>query len=102
VTAASPSGAGLQAFRVDGQVAVVTGGAQGVGLACAALLNEAGAQVVLLDRDAGALEAARAQVPQARTRVLDVTDEAAVDAAFAAVAAGTSWRWMAVISRSSF
>jgi NAD(P)-dependent dehydrogenase (short-subunit alcohol dehydrogenase family) len=87
VTAAPPPGAGLQAFRVDGQVAVVTGGAQGIGLACATLLSGAGARLVLLDRDAGALEAARAQLPQAQTRVLDVTDEAAVGAAFAAIAA---------------
>lgn len=86
MTAAAP-GAGLQAFRVDGQVALVTGGAQGIGLACATLLNAAGAQVVLLDRDAGALAAARAQLPRAQARVLDVTDEAAIDAEFAAIAA---------------
>jgi len=78
---------GLRAFRVDGLVTAITGGAQGIGLACAALFNEAGAHVVLLDRDAGALEAARARQPQARTGELDVTDEAAVDAAFAAIAA---------------
>jgi NAD(P)-dependent dehydrogenase (short-subunit alcohol dehydrogenase family) len=83
--AAEPSG--LQAFRLDGRVAVITGGAQGIGLACATLMDEAGARVVLLDRDAGALEAARLCLPRATTAVLDVTDEAAVDAAFATIAA---------------
>ncbi|HSC01453.1 MAG TPA: short-chain dehydrogenase, partial [Burkholderiaceae bacterium] len=33
----------MRAFRVDDQVALVTGGAQGIGLACAKLLAEAGA-----------------------------------------------------------
>ena len=47
--------AGLRAFRLDDRVAVITGGAQGIGLACATLMAEAGASVVLLDRDAAAL-----------------------------------------------
>jgi NAD(P)-dependent dehydrogenase (short-subunit alcohol dehydrogenase family) len=77
---------GLRAFRLDGRVAVITGGAQGIGLACATLMAEAGAHVVLLDRDAAALEVARSRLPQATTEVLDVTDEAAVDRTFAAMA----------------
>ncbi len=79
MTTASP---GLRALRVDGQVAAITGGAQGIGLACAELLSEAGATVVLLDRDAAALDAARGRVPGAHALVLDVTDEAAVERAF--------------------
>jgi NAD(P)-dependent dehydrogenase (short-subunit alcohol dehydrogenase family) len=78
--------AGLQAFRLDGRVALITGGAQGIGLACALLLDEAGADVVLLDRDPAALEAARSRLPRATTQVLDVTDEAAVDRVFASAA----------------
>jgi NAD(P)-dependent dehydrogenase (short-subunit alcohol dehydrogenase family) len=74
--------AGLRAFRVDGQVAAITGGAQGIGLACAELLHEAGATVVLLDRDAAALEAARERLPPAHAQTLDVADEAAVERAF--------------------
>ena len=83
---AAGEAAGLRAFRVDGRVAVVTGGAQGIGLACATLLAEAGARVVLLDRDAAALRSACAAVPGATGHVLDVTDEAAVDRTFAGVA----------------
>jgi len=83
VTAAN---AGLRAFRVDGRVAAITGGAQGIGLACAELLSEAGATVVVLDRDGAALEAARERVPQAHTQLLDVADEAAVERAFGTIA----------------
>jgi NAD(P)-dependent dehydrogenase (short-subunit alcohol dehydrogenase family) len=79
--------AGLRAFRVDDRVALITGGAQGIGLACALLLAEAGARVQLLDRDAAALEAARARLPSARAHVLDVTDEVAVERTFASIAA---------------
>jgi NAD(P)-dependent dehydrogenase (short-subunit alcohol dehydrogenase family) len=78
---------GLRAFRLDGRVAVITGGAQGIGLACATLMLEAGARVVLLDRDAVALQAARAALPDAQAHTLDVTDEAAVERVCAAVAA---------------
>jgi NAD(P)-dependent dehydrogenase (short-subunit alcohol dehydrogenase family) len=79
--------AGLHAYRLDGRVALITGGGQGIGLACARLMHEAGARVVLLDRDAQALVAARESVPDARAHHLDVTDEPAVERTFAAIAA---------------
>ena len=78
---------GLQAFRLDGRVALVTGGAQGIGLACAVLMHEAGARVVLLDCDTKALEAARARLPAAHSAPLDVTDEPAIERTFTALAA---------------
>ena len=84
---ASAADSGLRAFRLDDRVAAITGGAQGIGLACATLMAEAGAQVVLLDRDAAALQAARAHLPSAQVHTLDVTDEAAVERVFAAIAA---------------
>ncbi|OLF53311.1 SDR family oxidoreductase [Pseudomonas chlororaphis] len=40
-----------QAFDLSGRCAVITGGAAGIGLACATLLVERGAKVALLDRD---------------------------------------------------
>ena len=45
-----------------GKVALVTGAAQGIGLACAARLLAEGARVVLLDRDGAAAESAAARL----------------------------------------
>jgi len=77
----------LGRFRVDGQVAVVTGGARGIGLATARALIEAGARVVLLDRDgAEAASAAQALAPEsAQAMALDVADAQAVERVFDAV-----------------
>jgi NAD(P)-dependent dehydrogenase (short-subunit alcohol dehydrogenase family) len=50
-------------------------------------MAESGARVVLLDRDAAALAAARAGLPAAQVQTIDVTDEAAVERAFTAIAA---------------
>lgn len=74
----------LSRFRVDGRVAVVTGGASGIGLAAGAALAEAGARVTLMDRDLPAAEAAAAGLAgQVEAMALDVADEAAIEAAFA-------------------
>ncbi len=66
-----------------GRVALVTGAASGIGLACAAALIRAGAQVVLADRDAGgaAREATRLAAASGGRAIavgMDVTDFAAV------------------------
>ena len=78
---------GLQRFRLDGRVAVVTGAASGIGLACARLLGEAGAKVVLLDRDAHAAERAAACIANSVGRGLDVGDAAAIERCFARIGA---------------
>jgi NAD(P)-dependent dehydrogenase (short-subunit alcohol dehydrogenase family) len=78
---------GLQAFRLDGRTAAITGGANGIGLACARLFAEAGAKVLLLDRDAKALAAAVHSVPGSAGRPLDVADVEAVERCFAGLAA---------------
>ena len=52
------SGFWNQAFDLSGRCAVITGGAAGIGLACATLLAERGARVALLDRDPAVVEVA--------------------------------------------
>lgn len=56
--------------RLEGRVAIITGGAGGIGSATGRLFCEEGASVVLVDLDAGAMAAAcaeiRQQVPGAR------------------------------------
>ncbi|WP_454796782.1 bifunctional rhamnulose-1-phosphate aldolase/short-chain dehydrogenase [Novosphingobium lindaniclasticum] len=75
-----------------GRVALVTGGAGGIGAATAARLMADGACVLLADRDGGAVEEVRAGFAKqfgkdvVRAAVCDVTDEAQVSEAFAVAA----------------
>jgi len=77
----------LAAFRLDGEVALVTGGASGIGRAIALAFARVGARVAVLDRDAeaGAEVAAEitASAGKAEAHALDVTDAPEVDRIFA-------------------
>ncbi len=68
----------LEKFRLTDRVAVVTGGASGIGFSTAAALAEAGARVIITDRDAAAIEKARTALSrggyQADGILMDVTD----------------------------
>jgi NAD(P)-dependent dehydrogenase (short-subunit alcohol dehydrogenase family) len=72
--------------QLDGAVAIVTGGASGLGLATAAELASGGAAVVLLDLPSSNGEAAAKQVGGVFLPT-DVTDEASVQAAIDAASA---------------
>lgn len=63
-----------EATDLSGRVAIITGGARGMGLATASLLAEAGAQVLIGDLDREATEAAVAQLGErAAGHVGDIT-----------------------------
>jgi 3-oxoacyl-[acyl-carrier protein] reductase len=69
---------------LDGKIAIVTGGAQGIGYAIAERYLAHGATVVVADLDADAAEAAATRLGDRASGVAcDVADEAAVEALFA-------------------
>ena len=68
-----------QHFDLSGRVAVITGGARGIGLAIAKRFSNAGAHVAIIDRDQDACSAALAELEQdtqdAAAFAIDVTSE---------------------------
>lgn len=74
----------LERFRVDDQVAIVTGSGRGIGAACALALAEAGADVVLAARTASQLDDVAHQIEglgrKAVTAQCDVNDNDATAA----------------------
>ncbi len=78
----------MNQLDLNGRVAVVTGGARGIGLAVAHRLAASGAAIALWDKDAAKLAEVRGTLPGVvSTQALDLTDEAAVRAAAAATEA---------------
>ena len=74
----------LQKFSLKNQVALVTGGAQGIGLACVEALAEAGAHAYIADRNpeiaAGAQKAMKTKGYDVGFIAMDVTNSAQVEA----------------------
>ena len=84
----------LDLFRLDDRVAIVTGGAKGIGLSYSMALAEAGARVVVADVDSDAVSDSSARLSEEFPgRILgthlDVTERASIDAMVAA----TVERW---------
>jgi NAD(P)-dependent dehydrogenase (short-subunit alcohol dehydrogenase family) len=69
---------------LEGRHAVVTGGGRGIGAAIATALAAAGARVTLMGRNEALLEEKAEKLPVGQAVRCDVTEEAAVGAAFAA------------------
>jgi len=77
----------MNQIDLQGRTAIVTGGAQGIGLAISRRLMASGASVVLWDIDKARLDAACAELGgAARGSVVELTDDAAVAAATASCA----------------
>jgi NAD(P)-dependent dehydrogenase (short-subunit alcohol dehydrogenase family) len=79
----------MNTYGLGGKVAVITGGASGIGRACAHVLARSGADISVWDLDQGAIDVVLAELEafECRTHsaVVDVSDSAAVDAAMADV-----------------
>ena len=78
-------------YQLDGKVAVITGGASGIGLARAHTMARSGADLSIWDLDKNALDDALSRLGQYGHRVhgavVNVADSARVDAAMADVVA---------------
>jgi NAD(P)-dependent dehydrogenase (short-subunit alcohol dehydrogenase family) len=72
-------------FRQDGRVAMVTGGASGIGEATSRVFAAAGATVLIADIDMPRAEKLAAELPGARAVKCDVTDEAGIKELFAGI-----------------
>ena len=70
-------------FRLDGKVALVTGGASGIGEHTSRVLTNAGASVIILDLDRARAEALAGELPRASALICDITNEQQVEEAFA-------------------
>lgn len=80
----------LAPFRLDDRVAVITGGASGIGRATADLFAAVGARVVIADRDQRAAQAACDAIAStggaAVALVIDVADEKAIETGLSRIA----------------
>ncbi|NGP18856.1 SDR family NAD(P)-dependent oxidoreductase [Devosia aurantiaca] len=73
----------MNQIDLNGNVAVITGGAQGIGLAVARRLQASGARIVLWDLSQPTLEMAKDHLPDAVIIQADVADFPSVEAAVA-------------------
>src|SRR3978361_1369214 len=64
----------MKAASVSGKIVAVTGGARGIGLAIATVLNHLGAKVAIGDIDESAVKESGDRLGLALSRGLDVTD----------------------------
>jgi NAD(P)-dependent dehydrogenase (short-subunit alcohol dehydrogenase family) len=75
------------AIRLDGKVAIVTGGAGGIGFATAQLMTERGARVVIADIVYDRAQELAAELPGALALPLNLENEGSIEAMIAAAVA---------------
>jgi len=73
----------VEAFRLDGKVALVTGGASGIGKCTCEELTRAGASVIVADVDVESARNLAMSLPNATAVRIDVTDRESIEAATA-------------------
>lgn len=73
------------AFYLENNIALVTGGASGIGAATSRELTRAGAQVVIADLNVAAAEALATELLGARAVVMDVTSSASIEQVIATI-----------------
>ncbi len=74
-------------FRLDGKVALITGGASGIGEATARAFSQAGVRVLIVDIDEARARAVASSLSDAQAFHCDITNEASVDTLFASIPA---------------
>jgi len=74
-------------FRLENKIALVTGGASGIGAATARELARAGAHILIADLNLAAAQSLASELPNAKTVAMDVTDSTSIASAFAEIPA---------------
>jgi 2-keto-3-deoxy-L-fuconate dehydrogenase len=73
------------AFYLENKIALITGGASGIGAATARELTRAGATVIIADLNLPAAQALASELAHATAVAMDVTDAASIATAFAGI-----------------
>jgi 2-keto-3-deoxy-L-fuconate dehydrogenase len=72
----------IQPFRLDGRLALITGGSSGIGAAIARAFTDAGASVIIMARHRAKAESVASGMERSTVIACDIGDESAVKKAF--------------------